>query len=41
MIMQSSSNGCVTQMQDILNIEIRMNEPGIGKIDQFIFKEFI
>ena len=29
-IMQSASNGAVIQMQDILNIETRMNEPGIG-----------
>ncbi|CAF1201455.1 unnamed protein product [Adineta steineri] len=29
MIMQSSSNGALFQIQDLLNVETRMNEPGI------------
>jgi hypothetical protein len=30
MILQSSSNGAILQIQDILNIDITMNRPGTG-----------
>ena len=31
MIFQSASNGAILLMQDLLNVDIRMNYPGKGK----------